>query len=354
MEAKVAPKVAIIVLNWNGWRDTIECLESLQRITYPNYQVIVVDNGSTDNSVEQIKAWARREIEIRSKFFTGSGSKATIVEYTCPEAGGVHGLEGQLEMLPSAQRLVLIRNKENLGFAAGNNVAIRYALLRHYPYIGLLNNDTIVDPDFLRVLIQTLENNPHWMAVLPKILDKDTPTRIWYAGGKLKLWRANAMRLGIKQNDNSSWTGERETGCVTGCCLIARKSWFENVGLLDEDFFFGIEDWAHSWVAKKCGLLFGVNLDAKIYHKCAGSLEEGNPIYAYYYNKNRLLILKKHGSLVEQVLGFSFYAFTRPIKFVGLLLRGRIGMVRAELRAVRDFLAARYGDYDRKMANAHV
>lgn len=169
----------------------------------------------------------------------------------------------------------------------------------------------------------------------------------------LKLRRLKAIHLGINQNDDSTRVGVRETEHATGCCMIGRRILFETIGLLDEDYFFGNEDWAHSCVAKMHGLLRGVNLNAKIYHKPGGSLEEGNPIYLYYYNKNRLLILKKHGSLIEQMFGFSFYAFSHPIKFQLWISKGRVELIRAELQVICDFLAGRYGDYDRKRVNRH-
>lgn len=172
-EPKTWPNVAIIVLNWNSWRDTIECLESLQRLTYPNYQIIVVDNGSPDDSVEMIKAWARGEIRVESKSFPGSGPRpVTMIEYTKSDAEArVFSIfEDRLKTLPSAQRLILIQNTENHGFSSGNNVAIRYALLRDYPYMGSLNNDTVFYHGFLNLLVRTLENNLSWVAVSPKIL----------------------------------------------------------------------------------------------------------------------------------------------------------------------------------------
>ncbi|GAW94074.1 glycosyltransferase family 2 protein [Calderihabitans maritimus] len=350
------PGVAIIVLNWNGWRDTIECLESLQRLTYPNYQVIVVDNGSTDDSIEKLRAWARGEIVADSKFFTGLGPKpVTIIEYsrTQAELGGEKLSEAQREKIPSSQRIVLVRNSENLGFAAGNNVGIRYALKRNFDYIALLNNDTVVDPQCMTHLVDTLESRREWVVVSPKILYKDDPGRIWYAGGSLKLWRANAVHTGIGRKDDRSWSGARETGHCSGCCPLVRRSLFETVGLLDEDFFFAHEDVAFSSVVTGRGLKMGVDLDAKIYHKSGGSSGTGHPIYVYYYNKNRLLILKKYGSLVEKVLGFSFYALTRPFKFLLSLIRGKAICVGAELLAIRDFLLGRYGEHDRWRANSH-
>jgi len=197
------PKVAIIVLNWNGWRDTIECLESLQRLTYPNYQIIVVDNGSTNDSVEEIKAWARGEIPVESKFFEYDPNTKPVqwIEYdrATAEAGGMLYEEAKFEQLPSNRKVIIIRNGDNLGFAAGNNVAIKYALKSKSIYILLLNNDTVVDHLFLTHLVNGLKSRPSWIAIGPKILYKDKPDTIWYAGSKLKLYKATVVHLGITE-----------------------------------------------------------------------------------------------------------------------------------------------------------
>jgi GT2 family glycosyltransferase len=175
------PKVAIIILNWNGWHDTIECLESLYRIIYQNYQVILVDNGSTNKSVDKIKDWARGDIQVNSPFIVDSVQKPiTVVEYSRAEAvtGGSELMEAQIEQIPSASRLILISNETNLGFAAGSNVGLHYALQRDYRYLGLLNNDTIVTPNYLCMLVQTLQDDSSLAGVSPKILHKNNPMNI--------------------------------------------------------------------------------------------------------------------------------------------------------------------------------
>lgn len=115
------PKVSIIILNWNGWEDTIECLESLYQITYPNYDVIVVDNCSKDESIEKIKEYAEGKIEVESKFFAFSDNNKPIkiVEYTREEAEAGGWKEKELENVPSNRKLILIKNEKNYGFAGG-------------------------------------------------------------------------------------------------------------------------------------------------------------------------------------------------------------------------------------------
>ena len=115
------PKVSIIILNWNGWEDTIECLESLYQIIYPNYDAIVVDNGSEDDSIKKIKEYCEGKIKVKSKFFEYSSENKPIkiIEYTREEAEAGEGKEEELENVPSNRKIVLIRNDKNYGFAGG-------------------------------------------------------------------------------------------------------------------------------------------------------------------------------------------------------------------------------------------
>jgi len=354
-ESKAWPKVAIIVLNWNGWRDTIECLESLQRLTYPNYQIIVVDNGSTDDSVEKIKAWARGDIPVISKFFDYDSSIKPVqwIEYdrTIAERGGTPEEEVRIKQYPSNRRIILIKTGENSGYAGGNNVGINYALKTGSRYIFLLNNDTVVHPQVLDSTIEILENNNHIGAISPKILWHNDPTRIWYAGAKFKLWRGDIQHIGMLQPDGPKFSGVQTTEHVTGCALIARRELFEEVGLLNEDYFLIHEDcdWSLQ-VKKRTSFVLAVNLDARIWHKAGGISASGRikPISAYFSNKHRLLLVFRHGSFLEKLFFSIFYVCSRPIKFTYLILKSRKDLVRAELEAVFDFLQNRYGPVDKR------
>ncbi|WP_242656389.1 glycosyltransferase [Desulfofundulus thermosubterraneus] len=155
------PSVFIIILNYNGWQDTVECLESVQRLTYPNYRIVVIDNGSTDGSMEKIKAWAAGELRVESKFFTYDPSTKPVrwIEYdrVTAEAGGLPELEAEIEALPPNRRMVLIQTGANLGYAGGNNVGIRYSINSVSDYIWLLNNDTVVHKSALKTMVDIAE-----------------------------------------------------------------------------------------------------------------------------------------------------------------------------------------------------
>lgn len=346
-EKKDSSKAAIIVLNWNNWQDTIECLESLQRLTYPNYQVIVVDNGSSDGSLQKIKAWAQGEIPVESKFFGYDASKKPlekVVEYdrSTAEIGGIDDKEYKLEAIPSFKRLILISNGKNIGFAAGNNVAIRYALKRNYGYIGLLNNDTVVGPDYPTSLINILKNETKWIAVSPKILLYDEPERIWWSGGRLDTRTGCAYYLGHGQRNNIKWTGKRQVDCFSGCCFVARASTFEKIGLFDEEMFFGVEEFAYGWLAKRQKLSICVDLDQVIYHKWGRTWRDNNqklaPFVIYHSRRQWLIMIYKYAGILQKLTIYTYYLFTRIPHFVFLMIvYKQAGLIIAELKAIRDF-----------------
>ena len=232
------PKVAIIILNWNGWRDTIECLESVFRNTYPNYQVIVVDNGSTNASIEKIKAWAKGEQEVLTPepihplyHLSHPTVKKPIpyIYYTREEAerGGNFILEEKVTKEWQEQRkinskelnpttsypLIFIQTGENLGFAAGNNVGIRYyAFKKDYGYILLLNNDTVVEQSFLEQAIEIAEKNNKIGIIGGKIYYYDDLKRIWAVCGKYRRLIGDVSFRGHNQIDNGQF--DRAQNCL--------------------------------------------------------------------------------------------------------------------------------------------
>ncbi len=217
------PKVSIIILNWNNYEDTNECLNSLENITYPNYEIIVVDNGSIDGSGEKIK-----------KKFPGH---------------------------------TFIQNKENIGFAGGNNVGIKYAIDVSPPrYILLLNNDTIVEPDFLEPLVAFAEENNRAGSVQGKLLRKDDPrlpdslgqmvTTIPGRGGDIMEW-------GDMYGDNSP----REIFGACAAAALYRVETLREIGLFNEEFFTIFEDVDLSWRARIAGWRSFLVPQSVVYHK---------------------------------------------------------------------------------------
>ena len=205
------PKVAIIILNWNGWKDTIECLESFQRITYPNYQIIIVDNGSTDDSVKR----------IREKF----------------------------------PRLTLIETGRNLGYAGGNNIGIKHALENGAKYILIVNNDTkVVNPEFVNQMVGVMESDSTLGILGPKVLNfkgqiQDTILYIPMLSSCLR----ESFRLRFRAKKSRDYRAAQLVDAVSGVCWFIRSDIINAVGLLDEDYFMYAEELDYCYRVKKAG-----------------------------------------------------------------------------------------------------
>lgn len=315
------PKVAVIVLNWNGWRDTIECLESLQRITYPNYQIIVVDNGSTDDSVQKIKAWARGEIRVESRFFEYDPYSKPVqwTEYDRETAdlGGKPEEESRLELLPSSGRVVLIQSGDNLGFAGGNNVGIRYALRKNAEWVMLLNNDTVVDTEFLDSLVKAAEIGKNVGILGPKIYFYDDSNIIQSVGAKMNLWTGRGKLIGFKEAGQGYYDQIYKVDWVSGAAIMVKRDVFVKIGLLDERFFLCYEENDLCHRARRVGFIVLAAPTSKVWHKEAAPT--GKPIAEYYLTRNRLLFMKKNAKGWQYFSFLSFYLLG-TVKRVSLYL----------------------------------
>ncbi|UCC65205.1 MAG: glycosyltransferase family 2 protein [Anaerolineae bacterium] len=247
------PRVLVIVLNWNGLADTPECLASLKRLDYPTYETVVVDNGSTDGSVPV----------IRDHF-----PMVTVLE-----------------------------NDENLGYAGGNNVGLRYTLAQSADYALLLNNDTEVAPCFLRHLVQAAEASPMVGIAGPTIYYHERPDRIWSAGGTIDWRRGKTSMAGFNEVDVGQFgIAPREVDFVTGCALLVKREVIERVGLLDERFFVYYEETEWCVRARRGGFEVVHVPRAKVWHKIPLDARDSSPSVHYYMTRNRLLFLKATGA----------------------------------------------------------
>jgi hypothetical protein len=291
------PKVFIIILNWNSWADTLECLDSLKDNDYPNYQVVIVDNGSKEK----------------------------------PQ--------------PLSPEIKVIYNKKNLGFSGGNNVGIRYAMDNGADYILLLNDDTIVSNSFLTKLVEVAESEKGIGMVGPKIYFYDEPKKIWFAGGKINwLYNKGEMR-GYNEVDKGQYDFSlfQETDYLTGCCLLVKRKVVEKIGLLPEEYFLYYEDTDWSLMAQKAGFKCIFSPAVKIWHKGSKSSIEGSPSYIYYHIRNGLILAQKYAPWY--ILPFVHLdAFWRIIKQpVKLLIPDRRKWVKLILLGIRDFYLGRRG-----------
>jgi len=309
-EFKEWPKVAIIVLNWNGWKDTIECLESVFRNSYPNYQVVVVDNGPTNDSVERIKAWAKGKQEVLTPESTHPlyylshppvQKSIPYIEYDrkTAEAGGLPKKEKSLyEKLPDSipHPMVLIQTGDNLGFAGGNNVGMRYTLAKNdFGYIWLLNNDMVIDKAALSFLLKKCRNYNRVGVVGSKVLQYYKPTIIQTAGGG-KLLPCIGIEKGIGENeeDKGLWNREIAIDYVSGASFFIRSNVIDCVGLMDDSYFLFWEetDWCER--IKRRGWKLAYSWESKVWHKGSSSVKAKSFIQDYYGSRNGVVFLRRY------------------------------------------------------------
>ncbi|MFB6225448.1 MAG: glycosyltransferase family 2 protein [Candidatus Paceibacteria bacterium] len=261
-ENKIEPEVSIIIINWNNYEDTSECLSSLEQIDYTNYNVFVVDNGSKDQSGD-----------ILSKEFSWAN---------------------------------FIFLEQNVGFAAGNNVAIQKAMEDDPDYILLLNNDTVVFEDFLNKLTQTAED-----------LDKTIVGGIGLSPcneepepiGKLFL---PSIATIIKDSDPEMGSCY-EVDCLWGYLMLIPSSFIRKFGGLNEDYFFGFDDVEYCYRARENGWDIVLEPESKIIHKGSSTGGKMNPFRAYHNTRNRFqFVFDNLGYLKILVFIFSFL----PLEFI--------------------------------------
>ncbi len=232
------PPVAIIIINYNNWQDTIECLESLIHITYPLYQIIVVDNHSANDSIFHLIQWAEGNLchwspsQSLLKYLTIPPKEKPIPYriYRCQTHKdgqkinfGSHSVSAVLSSYEQP-RLVIIESDRNGGFAAGNNIGIHHALQQGYEYFLLLNNDTVVSRDFLQPLVKTIQENREIGIVGGKIMNYWKPDLIWAAGGgKITDWTSAIHHIGNNEKDGPKYSHRFDCDYITGCLLLTKK-----------------------------------------------------------------------------------------------------------------------------------
>lgn len=322
------PKVFVVILNWNGWKDTIECLESLYLISYPNYDVIVVDNNSQDDSLARINAYARGEIVTESSFFPHSsahGLRVTQLVREEVEGASGSGEEAMPEHAYQAEnkQLVIIQNEQNFGYAEGNNIGIRYALKAAADYILLLNNDTVVHKDFLTELVLVAEEDDSIGAIGPKICFYDTPQIIQTTGARIDFWTGRAVALNWGKSDylvdSSSAQKLLPVDYIYGACFLANRRIIEEVGELDPQYFlYGEEvDWCIR--ISRAGYKIICDLDSKIWHKGMASTSKEKRFSQYYLERNRVIYMRKYA----RTLQFMSFLLYYPVYHMAFLVKKR-------------------------------
>ncbi len=317
------PKVAIIILNWNGWEDTIECLESVYRVTYPLYDIIVVDNGSKDESIKKIKSYAEGKIRVESKFFDFSQDNKPIYvkEYLKDELESSASTKENILSNVPRKNLILIENDDNYGFAEGNNIGIRFALNKlNSDFVLLLNNDTVVDPQFLNELINVAENDSHIGILGPTVYEYKSPCKIQSAG--TKIYQSIGEAINRTSRGNKASDEPEEVDSVIGCALLARSELFHKIGYLNKDYFAYLEETEWCVRAHKASYRIVYVPKGKIWHKGGATSNKITGFYLYHYTRNKFWFMKKHSTNKQYIIFLIyFFGFRMWVAIVGILYR---------------------------------
>ncbi|MDF2943019.1 MAG: rfbF [Herbinix sp.] len=244
-------KIAIILVNYNNYKDTIDCIESLLRINYQNIEVIIVDNCSSNNS-------------------------AIIIN----------------EEYKNNTKIHLISSCQNLGFSGGNNLGISHAFKNSADYVLLLNNDTVVEKNFLDEVVQFYESNDKAGIVTGKIKYFYDKNLIWYAGGEYNKLKARSIHFGAKCEDNGDYDKIKEISFICGCYMFMSTCVLYDLGILPEEYFLYFEDTAYSLNALKRGYKLLYFPKSVIYHKVSASTGAFSQRTQYYFSRNGYQVVK--------------------------------------------------------------
>ena len=286
------PKVSIIILNWNGLDDTIECLDSLKKTTYPDYEVIVVDNGSKGDDAEILGEKYKDYIHI-------------------------------------------VENDKNYGFAEGCNIGMRYALKNSHPdYILLLNNDTVVAPDFLNKLIDVAEKDVSIGIAGPKIYFYDQPNKLQSAGARVNWWTGETALIGYGEIDNGQFGHLKDVDWVIGGALLIKRQVLEKIGLLYQPYFAYFEE--ADWCARcrKAGYRVVYVPGAKVWHKGQRTIGKQDVSLLYYMTRNRLLFMRRNSTTLQFVCFLMWFSLKDSLVTTIMLIR------RKELKSLTKFYKA--------------
>jgi GT2 family glycosyltransferase len=288
----VEPRIVAVVPNWNGKADTLECLQSLNQQSYKNLEIVIVDNGSQDGSVEAISA--------------------------------------------QFSAVTLICNQENLGTAVAENMGMTYALERDVDYIAILNNDTIFDPDMFHALVQVAEADERVAVAGPKMYYYDEPELLWAAGGIIDFTEVVCRMRGYNQEDRGQYDLPADVDYIPSCALLAKASAARKVGLLDPIYFAYFDDPDWCWRMHQHGYRIRYVPAARMWHKVSRTAGGYSPQGCYAMGVNAVIFMKKYARWYQWVKWFIFAVLSLPFLYVVRLFQGKAKSVWAKALGIRD------------------
>jgi len=293
-------KVFIIIVNFNGWPDTKECLESLSRVEYDNFEVALIDNASK---------------EPMPSPFVVPGSTRNL-------------------------KITQIQNDKNIGFAGANNQGIKLAMANGADDVLLLNNDTTVEPDFLTKLVEEAENDEPAGIVGPMIYSFNDRAVIWSAGGRISDNFTRGELIAYQEKDEGHYEVTEQVNYISGTCLLIKAEVIKKIGLISEDYFLYYEDTDWCLRAAKAGWRCLLVPAAKIYHKASKSTVEFSYPYIYYHSRNGLMFGEKFGNKLV-VYSLSVWIFLKQI--IKMITGYRRDWAKPVIRGVWDFWMGKKG-----------
>lgn len=297
--------VTVVVVNWNGIKDTIECLDSLMCLDYDRFNIIVVDNGSCD----------------------GSGD---IIKHKYPD-------------------VLVIRNEDNLGYTEANNIGIRYALNNGAEYICILNNDTIVDKHFISTAIAAFNKYNNVGMVGPKILSYHKRNVLWYAGPKTTWIYGRLIDIGHRgygEIDCGQYDQTKTVGFITGCAFVLHRDVIKKVGYLDNRYFAYFEDIDYCLRAKYAHYNLVYEPKSIVWHKAKSSSFDINTyssVSMYFGVRNRLLFMKQHGTRYGWVIFIPFMILYMLLTYLTYLYSGNMSVVKPIIYGIKDCMCGKFG-----------
>lgn len=332
-------KVCIVVLNWNAWRDTLECLESIFQSNYTNFQIVVCDNNSSDQSTEYLKTWAEGNLEFTppdKSFLYSSFSPVSkplnflIYNREEAEAGG--------DSRADIAQLIVIQTGDNLGYAGGNNVGLRYALARpEFEYVWILNNDLVVAADALSEMLKASAHDSYERPIGSYHYNYFSPDTLEMVAG-LRVTKFLALRPDFEKDIN-------KVDYLSGASLFLTRKRLKSLGLILEEYFLNAEDLEYTYFYKaefqKQNPGISPFLAAgSIWHKVSATQGKSSFLHSYYYTRNILYSSCKIGSLQ-----FLFTFLNALLRLTYALLLGKISLARGIAVGTLAFFRRDYGIY---------
>jgi GT2 family glycosyltransferase len=278
-----SPLVYVVILTWNHLEDTLACLETVQRLTYPCYRLLVVDNASTDGTPAAIAA-----------------------------------------RFPAVEVIV---NAANLGYAAGNNVGLQRALEAGADYVLLLNNDTLAAPDMLDELVAAALADPQAGLLSPKMYYADHPDRLWYAGARLQPLTLAAVHTHRGESDIAGLQTPQAVDYVFGCAMLIQRAVLEEVGLFDPGYFMYYEDADFCLHVRAAGYRLLYVPRARLWHRVAASTQEQRLLWFYYRAQSRGRLLRQHTNGAGRLFAYIYHTLSALWTTLKALAQGNSAII---------------------------